>query len=71
MLYRIGKSFKHHGKWTSPNNLIELDDDKEIEMLKEAKAIIDVERKIETAMKGPKIETRQTKTRKRRTKRKK
>ena len=60
MLYRAILLFKHGGVYIRPNTIIDLDNENEIEILKRAKAIVDVERKIETAMKQP-TETRERK----------
>lgn len=65
MLYRALQLFKHGGTYVRPNTLVELDNEKEIKMLKEGKAIIDYERKIETAMK-PEVETRDIKQKRKR-----
>ena len=60
MLYRALQLFKHGGTYVRPGTIVELDKKDEIKMLKKAKAIADVERKIETAMK-PEVETREVK----------
>ena len=57
MLYRSLQLFKHGGIYVRPGTIVELDKKDEIKMLKKAKAIADIERKIETAMK-PEVETR-------------
>jgi len=64
MLYRSLQLFKHGGTYVRPGTIVELDNKAEIKMLKRAKAIVDIERKIETAMK-PEVETRAVTPRKR------
>lgn len=70
MLYRSLLLFKHGGTYVRPGTIVELDEKDEIKRLKDAKAIADYKKRIETAMK-PEVETREIKPKKRRRKIKK